>query len=661
MLLSATADFGSHGVGSKAVRLQELMAAGFLVPEFVVLTGEYLHALSSHTVTKDITSALPTTLYAVRSAALSEDTKQSAQAGRFLSKMSVELADLLTAVQAVVADAQSKGVAIRTEFSIIVQKYIQPDYAGVLFTRNPLGGREMVINYAAGAGEQVVSGKSGTTVTLYGGRMNQAASGEGFTTELQKQAQLIEKLYDFPQDIEWAYAANKLYLLQTRPITTLTPTQYAHVTFLSAHLPNEAFYFEQSTISESLARPSPLALSILKRLYAAGGPIASAYQALGVRYTATPQFRLVGNQLYIDKQAETKALFPALGFLKRPSTTAWIETLSGIWTTIVNTVKLNQLSVAIDQSDVKSLLQSLHSDEGEPSGVKQSLEQLEKQYEQIFQINLHAQIALARLEAAAGSKELAQKLIASTQPTLTLSLETADVPAHLVGNSISIDDTSEFYGSAVASQTVMNNHPLSFTARALLPKAVMVNNWLHLREVGRWLTVKLITEIRNSAYRLATKQGFVDQNIIHFASLSELFTTIPSEAELKARQRAHNQLDQYDFPRQLASFAVSPRQSDTAVLAPGFAVGTLCLVSDIERVKGSKILLVNQLIPELTKYFDSVAGIVCQSGGLLSHLAIMAREAGLPVVRVPAAAHFLNQEVTVDTTAAELVVGSKKG
>jgi pyruvate,water dikinase len=38
------------------------------------------------------------------------------------------------------------------------------------------------------------------------------------------------------------------------------------------------------------------------------------------------------------------------------------------------------------------------------------------------------------------------------------------------------------------------------------------------------------------------------------------------------------------------------------------------------------------LSPDLTKYFDRISGIVSNNGGILSHLAIMAREKNIPVV-----------------------------
>jgi len=56
------------------------------------------------------------------------------------------------------------------------------------------------------------------------------------------------------------------------------------------------------------------------------------------------------------------------------------------------------------------------------------------------------------------------------------------------------------------------------------------------------------------------------------------------------------------------------------------------LVGPEDLTKGSNILFVKILSPDLVNYFDKVNGIISEEGGMLSHLAIMAREKGLPVI-----------------------------
>jgi pyruvate,water dikinase len=119
-----------------------------------------------------------------------------------------------------------------------------------------------------------------------------------------------------------------------------------------------------------------------------------------------------------------------------------------------------------------------------------------------------------------------------------------------------------------------------------------------LREYGRWLTVKYI-----SAFR---QQGGHTQDDI-------------------------NTKNQYNFPSRLTNLSITPAQTLTAV-STGSAEGVLKSADQILLDDRNIILYTKVLSPELTKYFPQISGIVSEQGGLLSHLAIIAREKNLPVL-----------------------------
>lgn len=137
---------------------------------------------------------------------------------------------------------------------VVVQAMVQSDKSGVLFTINPLTGNtgEMMVNASYGLGESIVSGrvtpdtfrisKTGPLVLekQLGSKETQTITGpEGLTIETDVSEELrssfcleeaelrqllelglrVEKHYGKPQDIEWAIAGSKLFLLQTRPVT----------------------------------------------------------------------------------------------------------------------------------------------------------------------------------------------------------------------------------------------------------------------------------------------------------------------------------------------------------------------------------------------------------------------------------------------------------
>ena len=142
--------------------------------------------------------------------------------------------------------------------AVVVQKQLQPDASGVLFTRDPVtGARRFVASASLGLGEGVVAGeapadqleidpdtgravssrivsKDARVVSVPSGgiervevpesdRMAPALS-ESHIQELSEMARNLVSLFGRPQDIEFAIADNMVHLLQSRPITTLDPT-----------------------------------------------------------------------------------------------------------------------------------------------------------------------------------------------------------------------------------------------------------------------------------------------------------------------------------------------------------------------------------------------------------------------------------------------------
>jgi pyruvate,water dikinase len=140
--------------------------------------------------------------------------------------------------------------------AVIVQLMVPSEISGVLFTANPLTGlmSESVIDATFGLGEALVSGKvnpdhfvvdsiSGEIKNIILGSKETSAhlkTGGGVEYAPQEAAgrqtlsgeqvrllvmtgQQIQKEYSLPQDIEWAFAGGNLFILQSRPITSLFP------------------------------------------------------------------------------------------------------------------------------------------------------------------------------------------------------------------------------------------------------------------------------------------------------------------------------------------------------------------------------------------------------------------------------------------------------
>ncbi len=124
-----------------------------------------------------------------------------------------------------------EGVAL----AVVIQTMVEAEAAGVLFTANPLTGRrtETVIDAVAGLGEALVSGQVTpdhyVVVPAQGQVVMRHLAGEAAVLpeevilELAGLSERIAAHFGTPQDIEWAWAEDKLWILQARPITSLYP------------------------------------------------------------------------------------------------------------------------------------------------------------------------------------------------------------------------------------------------------------------------------------------------------------------------------------------------------------------------------------------------------------------------------------------------------
>ncbi|GAB4024680.1 phosphoenolpyruvate synthase [Spirosoma gilvum] len=205
--------------------------------------------------------------YAVRSSATAEDLPTASFAGQqdtylnvvgpeaILQHISKCWASLFTE-RAVIYRIQNRFDHRRVRLAVVVQKMVFPQVAGILFTADPITGNRKVVSIDAsfGLGEALVSGLvnadtykvrngaiidkkiSAKKLAIYavkaGGTVEQAIGPEQQNTQalmdkqilqLERIGRTIEAHFGQPQDIEWCLADDTLYIVQSRPITTLFP------------------------------------------------------------------------------------------------------------------------------------------------------------------------------------------------------------------------------------------------------------------------------------------------------------------------------------------------------------------------------------------------------------------------------------------------------
>ena len=208
------------------------------------------------------------TAFSVRSSSTMEDLAGAAFAGQhetFLNVIGVDLVlnrirDCFISLwtDRALAYRQQRGFDhTRAAMAVVIQEMVAAEAAGVGFSVNPVNGQldELIINANFGLGESVVSGEGeidqwildkatgaprsvkiaikshkivsaevGTReILLSDQEARQPSLGPDQLTALVELLSRVEASYAFPQDIEWAFAAGRLWLLQSRPITAIAP------------------------------------------------------------------------------------------------------------------------------------------------------------------------------------------------------------------------------------------------------------------------------------------------------------------------------------------------------------------------------------------------------------------------------------------------------
>ena len=240
--------------GYKAATLGQLRAWGYPVPR-----GYVLPAGDDPTALLAIAEPSPTQPLAVRSSAQDEDTGTASAAGVYQSFLNVtDQAALAAAIVRVFSSYNSQGARAYRQsqglpergLAVIVQQQVQGQFSGVAFSRDPITrcGDGVVIEALPGGADQVVGGQ--VTPEQYrvlvqpedvpplaeiaadwqiSDALTLTVEGQGQTPSrlLQQVAYLARHLESrfqgVPQDIEWSFDGDTLWLLQSRPITTLQP------------------------------------------------------------------------------------------------------------------------------------------------------------------------------------------------------------------------------------------------------------------------------------------------------------------------------------------------------------------------------------------------------------------------------------------------------
>lgn len=292
-------------MGGKATALAKMGMVIDNIPEFFVVSYEGFNVNEKEIVEQaknEIEETLKPfpedTYFAVRSSAANEDAKDTSFAGQFDTFLYVKKSEVIEKVKQVYMSAFSERIeTYRKENnieeisipSVIIQKMVNSEKAGVAFGANPITSniKEVIVTAVWGLGSSLVDGiATPDTYTISGDKIKKEIvkkdfchileNGEVIQKEVESEIkenqiltddQIIEvkrlvkhasEYFGRIQDIEWAYEGEKLYLLQSRPITTLG----------GKNENGKVNIFDNSNIVESYGGiTTPLTFSFIRNVY----------------------------------------------------------------------------------------------------------------------------------------------------------------------------------------------------------------------------------------------------------------------------------------------------------------------------------------------------------------------------------------------------------
>jgi rifampicin phosphotransferase len=637
--------------GSKAACIAIAGAHGIpVVRGFVVTTGAHRRYLGGGGEVPDSLAASlrpfwrrltreGTDPLVVRSSSTVEDIGVSSMAGRFRTVLDVRgWQAFLDAVAAVFDSAGEVGPST-SPMGVLVQPYVVPRRGGVMFGVDPVTGDDtrIVVEAVTGGPDQLVSGRVTAqhyVLTRHGRlrsldhhpahhlRPNHATARLLSTAELRALARLAtraEQVFGEPQDVEWAFDADgRILMLQSRPVTATGSAARAVGPVLGP-----------GPIAETFPDPlGPLEVELwIIPLREAIAQAMTATRAVSAAHLAdSPIVTTVGGRVAADLE-----LF---GYVPTRSRLRWLDPrpgarqLAAAWRVGEMRARLPERIAAL-LSRVDDTLSAIRLDVAEPGELLALLDLAVDLLRDLHHGEVLAGTLLPRSRGTAAGMAL-QVLAAGRAAGHEDSRILAEHPIVLSLTTPSLALPLELPPTPLRTTTAPVS---SLGERELLRLRI---RWVHE------LTVRVCWELGR---RLAAEGLIRDPRTLGQLTRAELRRVVEGTMPVLVSHEVRvGELVAAFSPPLPAHFRLSDDGEVVPVARPGArpgggvpagggrGIGPACAGTPGRPPSPGDVLVVRDLEPALAAFLPGLAGLVAETGSTLSHLAILAREYGVPTV-----------------------------
>lgn len=689
----------STRIGGKGAGLWMLHRLGAPVPPWRVLPADvpgnigdpsdFQKTLMSHYPELDGGAGL-----AVRSSGLLEDQRGASCAGAFETRFCNRASELPAALEAVLDSASTMGGADSNKgaMAVILQRRIQPILSGVLFSAHPSHAHpaQAYVEYVTGSPEGLVDGTRKPESALLDPWIGAVLQGTEEKTSLPADVAValchwlrqVEKSLGWAADMEWAVDECGLWLLQARPVTRL----YLDPTLLPPEAATSWFFDQRfseplTPITKTALLPLILRAGIEEPLALRGTrpPENVCYAYAGLPYVPLSIYGAILSGLPSRwLTTDIRQIFP--GEIKGPKYLPSLRALASIavlsWRERRRFVG-NLAAWEHFRDNLEGALEAIPDANGE-DGVAwrdgwQRLDALTLDFLRIHRWSLMLADGLYGLHRRLPER-VSRLLLGPLHDRPTLITHQANRARTSLTRDATADDDfirrfghrspSLDYGTPTWSESFGGLPLPAIPTLAALEEQEAVGGilarLLALREEQRFVWETILARQRRlllQAGDVLTKGGLLTENSqVMWMTADELTTALqggtpPDRAVLWERERTCHIYRAAARPTHLGPQEVVPQVPSTldsdvqhvyrglgasAGIARGHAAVYTRAHSLPEVLYPDTILVLPSLDPGATVVMETVAGLVVERGGLLSHAAIVAREYGIPlVVNIP--------------------------
>jgi rifampicin phosphotransferase len=628
-------------VGGKAAALARGVGSGLAALPGVVLTTAFCDAIdggaevAEHAAVREAFERAGGDQKALvaRSSSVVEDTATSSMAGQFDSIIGISGFDDFAVAVATVLASRERANAEDHPIAVLVQPLIEPAFGGVMFGCDPVTGRSdrRVVSAVKGGPEPLVSGEVNGSRYLLDpstAKVLQFDQNDGprlDAADLRRLVALsaeVNAVYGGPQDVEWAIDVDrKVWLLQSRPVTT----EIRGVPRGPVYGPGpvaETFPAPLTELERDLWVP-PLREAVGQAVLLAGAATQADVEASDVVVC-------VDGHVAIDLRLAGE-IKPKQGFTSKLNPIASSRRLRGAW-------RIGRLRSALPRL-AENLLDRTDADlEAVPP-----LRALTSR--QLIALLHRSQVILRALHAH----------------EILIGMLTDTGGNRMTGASVALRVLAEARQDGLSDKEILERSPtvLALTAPRVAPTPELPDEAapVHvttpscqrcsdngiLREALR-LRVRWLQELSGRAawelgVRLTAAGDLTEPELIRHMTLDHVEAVATKRAVVvPALVAAHA----HDFGAPLpAWFQLSdlgkPIRAQCASevgggTGAGGGSGSGPVTYDLDDPPAGSVLVTTTLSPGLGPLLPRLKGIVAETGSVLSHLAILSREAGVPTV-----------------------------